>query len=292
MGSRYLTDLADVVRRAGLVAHEQSGWQTRARSSGGYDSGRPTHAMVHHTASNPSSDGQSDVDYIISCADAPLANLYLSRTGEVWVIAAGATNTNGKGGPLDGVPVDSMNTHAVGIEAANNGVGEQWPIVQQDAYVVLVRALQDAYAITHCRDHTEWAPGRKCDNTGPSRFAPSGCGGGCNGADKWDMSRFRNELSSDGPLPPFPIETDEPMDYLELMGNSSQYSLFARAGVFVVNITNAEREADKRTRAIAPPTHRTSDATVLKSLILCGDAPIWYDGSQWPPVSAFGGHLA
>src|SRR4029077_14868845 len=96
VGSRYLTDLADVLRSAGLVVHEEPGWQTRARGSGGYDSGRPTHVMVHHTASNPGSDPDGDVAYIArNAADAPLANLYLSRSGDVHVIAAGATNTNG-----------------------------------------------------------------------------------------------------------------------------------------------------------------------------------------------------
>ncbi|HEY4377308.1 MAG TPA: N-acetylmuramoyl-L-alanine amidase, partial [Acidimicrobiales bacterium] len=162
MSGRYLTDLADVCRRAGLVVQEEPGWQSRSRSSGGYASGRPTTVMCHHTASGASSDGQADVNYCCyGSADRPLANLYLARSGKVWVMAAGATNTNGKGGPLNGVPADSMNTYAVAIEAANNGVGEPWPAAQQDAYVVLVVALQDAYGCPHVSSHFEWSPGRK-----------------------------------------------------------------------------------------------------------------------------------
>ena len=60
MGSRYLTDLADVLRAAGLAVTELDGWRDRARGSGGYDDGRPTHVMVHHTASPPSASGESD----------------------------------------------------------------------------------------------------------------------------------------------------------------------------------------------------------------------------------------
>ena len=128
MGSRYLTDLANVVRGAGLVVQEEPGWQSRSRGSGGYSSGLPNAVMIHHTASGPSSDGQPDVSYMCYSADArPIANLYLSRQGKVWVMAAGATNTNGSGGPLGPVPADSMNSSAIGIEAGNNGTGSPGP---------------------------------------------------------------------------------------------------------------------------------------------------------------------
>ena len=173
MGSRYLTDMADVLRRAGITVQEEPGWQSRARSSGGFNSGLPNTIMCHHTASGPGSDGQSDVNYMTYSADAkPIANLYLSRTGKVWVMAGGATNTNGSGGPLGPVPVDSMNSSAIGIEAANGGTGEPWPQVQQEVYARMCAALAAAYGISNSniRDHQEWAPGRKCDITGPARW--------------------------------------------------------------------------------------------------------------------------
>lgn len=188
MGSRYLTDLAQVCRSIGVVVHEESGWQTRARGSGGYNSGLPNHVMCHHTASNPSSDGQSDVNYMCYGSDnRPVANLYLSRRGEIWVMAAGSTNTNGKGHDYwgGGVPNDSMNGYAIGIEAANNGVGEPWPTVQQDVYVSLVVALCSHYHIpnNNIRAHFEWAPDRKIDPAGQSRYA--------SGSNKWAMNSFR-----------------------------------------------------------------------------------------------------
>ena len=173
MGSRYLTDMAATLRAAGLNVQEEPGWTTRARGSGGFESGRPTHIMCHHTASGSSSDGQSDVNYMCyGSSDEPIANLYLSRSGKIWVMAAGATNTNGKGGPLDNVPLDSMNSYAIGIECANNGTGEPYPQAQQEAYAKMARALAQKYGIPngHIRDHAEWAPGRKCDITGPARW--------------------------------------------------------------------------------------------------------------------------
>lgn len=187
MGDRYLTDLADVCRRAGGDVVEYDDWQRRSRGSGGYDSGRPTHVMVHHTASPPSWSGQRDADYCtVQDEDAPLSNLYLDRDGVVWVLAAGATNTNGKGSDWwgGGVPADSMNTYAIGIEA-NGGYGEAWPNAQCDMYVALVGVLCAAYAIdTHCvRGHFEWAPTRKVDPSGPSLWSSSSA--------SWNMDNFR-----------------------------------------------------------------------------------------------------
>ncbi|RPH33804.1 MAG: N-acetylmuramoyl-L-alanine amidase [Chloroflexi bacterium] len=189
MGDRYLTDLTDVLRAAGLPVIELDGWRTRARGSGGYDPGKPTHVMVHHTASTPSSSGEGDAWY---CAegdeDAPLSNLCLDRDGVWWVLAAGATNTNGKGGPLDGVPADSMNTYAIGVEA-NGGYGETWPDAQTDSYLAGVAALCDHYGLAYVRGHAEWAPDRKVDPAGPSPWAT--------GNSTWDMDDFRHDLSEE-----------------------------------------------------------------------------------------------
>ena len=208
MGSRYLDSLATVCRSAGLVVHEVDGWQHRARGSGGYDAGRPTHVMVHHTASNPGSDPDGDVAYIAyGATDAPLANLYLSRSGEVWVIAGGATNTNGSGSAPwpGGCPDDQMNTHAIGIEAANNGVGEPWPHVQQVAYVNLCAALCMAYDIdvSLVRSHYEWTT-RKVDVAGQSMYAA--------GSSSWNMTLFRDDVQSATlPEPPTPQPEDDDM---------------------------------------------------------------------------------
>jgi hypothetical protein len=205
MGDRYLTDLAAVCRGTGLAVVEVDGWQSRARGSGGYNPGCPDHVMIHHTASPPSADGWDDVNYCtFGDEDAPLCNLYLDRAGTVYVCAAGATNTNGSGQDPCGVcPDDSMNSHAVGIEAGNDGTGERWPDTQLDAFLTVCSALCAHYAIPVSRvhGHAEWAPSRKVDPAGPARYAT--------GAATWDLDAFRADLTAGPPLLPDTDGDDE-----------------------------------------------------------------------------------
>ena len=200
-GGRALFDLADVLRRAGLRVREVDGWQQRQRGGTGYGQADPIGIIVHHTASSSGWDGEPDVNYLaFECDVAPMSNLYLDRSGQWWVLAGGASNTNGTGGPWGPIPLDSANSRVIGIEAGNNGVGEPWPEVMQDSYVAGVAALADAYGIEagNILSHQEWAPTRKVDPAGPSRF------GSINGSHSWDMDRFRaavNEARGDtGPV--------------------------------------------------------------------------------------------
>lgn len=204
--SRWLDDLANVCRRTGFPVIEVDGWQRRARSGNKpYENGRPTHIMAHHTASPPSSDGWDDVNYCTFGADAaPLTNLYISRAPAIYVCAGGPTNTNGSGHDswAGGVPDDSMNSYALGIEGANNGTGEPWPEEQQRCYNALVIELRAAYGIPagKVRAHFEWAPDRKIDTAGPSRWAQTG---------SWDMDEFRGDTAT--LPPPIPTEDDVPL---------------------------------------------------------------------------------
>lgn len=195
----YLHDLADVCRRTGFQVIEVEGWQERARGgsgghdTNGYQTGKPNHVMCHHTASGASMDGWGDVNYMtFNHQDAPLCNLYIARNGAIYVCAGGATNTNGSGSdPCGTTSDDSMNSSAIGIEVGNNGVGEQYPDQQQDSYVALCRALCDAYIdgnYGRCHAHFEWAPTRKIDNAGNSRYA--------NGSASWNMDQFRADVAA------------------------------------------------------------------------------------------------
>jgi N-acetylmuramoyl-L-alanine amidase len=168
MGSLYLTDMADWFRAAGGNVVEYDGWKTRSRSSGGYESGRPWGVMWHHTASSTSP--ENDANYMChGSSDRPIANLLIARDGAIWVLAAGATNTNGKGSGVvwsrGRVPDDSMNTYAVGMEIACDGVGGAYSQAQIDgaflASVTLVQRL--GLAPTDVAEHFSWAPDRKID---------------------------------------------------------------------------------------------------------------------------------
>ena len=226
MGSLYLLDLAAVCRSTGYPVIEVEGWTSRARGSGGYVPGALSHLMLHHTASGSGSDGWDDVNYLCyGDDDAPLANLYLSRLGELFVCAAGATNTNGSGqDPCGHIADDTMNTSAVGVEAGNAGTGEPWSVVQQNAYIALCAALCAAYAIPHgrCHSHAEYAVGRKIDPAGPSRWADDGT---------WEMDAFRGELEGEEPPIPAPTPPEEDDVKLTLLRSPDEPFVFAWDGL-------------------------------------------------------------
>jgi hypothetical protein len=189
----YLTQLASWLRAGGCQVVEYDGWQTRARSSGGFASGKPWGVMWHHTASSTSP--ANDASYMChGSSDRPIANLLIARDGAVWVLAAGATNTNGKGGPWSWsrgqVPTDSMNTHAVGIEIANNGVGEAYPQAQIDAAfaasIAIVRNL--GLAPEDICTHQRWAPSRKIDPATAAGVQGPWRPGSCTSSGTWELS--------------------------------------------------------------------------------------------------------
>lgn len=168
--THYLTDMADVLRAAGVKVIEYAGWETRGRSgNSGYRDAAPFCVMWHHSATtgfNP----LGDANYIDHGGDtAPIANIYLARDGTAWVMAAGPTNTNGAGQSLafskGTVPQDEMNYYSIGMEIANDGVGQWYPAFQIDAAFKISLSLAAAYGMepTDVSTHSEYAPTRKID---------------------------------------------------------------------------------------------------------------------------------
>ena len=162
-----VTNLATILRNAGLNVVEVSGWTTRGH-------GQLTAVksiIVHHTA-GPASGDMPSLNYIrdgSSSLSGPLAQLGLGRTGTWYVIAAGLSYHAG-------VVTDSSlysNANAIGIEAegvglpATNTGHSNWPEVQWQSYVRGVRALKNAFGVPTARvlGHKEVASplGRKID---------------------------------------------------------------------------------------------------------------------------------
>lgn len=158
--------LADVLESAGLTVRRVGGWETRGKDSWPYYF-NPQGIVWHHTATSPSLSTTSLVALIIhGRADlpGPLSQLVLERDGVYYVIASGKANHAGAGG-WRGL---NSNYQVVGIEAANNGVGETWPAVQLDAYERGTKAILNKLGRTSdwmCA-HREWAPKRKIDPYG------------------------------------------------------------------------------------------------------------------------------
>jgi len=182
--------------------------------------------MWHHTASPASWDGQKDADYCtVQDEDAPLANLYISRDGTVWVLAAGATNTNGKGYSISfsrgTVPDDGMNSRAVGIEMGNDGIGEQWPQAQVDAAFIVSNTVNAKLGNQpdDISTHQFWAPDRKVDPA-TTNVAGPWQPISCTSSGTWDRGSVQAECRARAggggsqpvpkPLPPEPAPGPKP----------------------------------------------------------------------------------
>ncbi len=162
-----VTNLADILRDAGLNVTEVDGWKTRAHG--------PLTAIrsiiCHHTA-GPSTgdypslpivrDGRPDLP-------GPLAQLGLGRSGTWFAIASGLAYHAG----VVTDPTLYSNEYAIGVEAEGTGIPATdsghiyWPEVQWQSYVRGVRALKNAFNVStvHVKGHKEVASplGRKID---------------------------------------------------------------------------------------------------------------------------------
>ena len=232
MGKLYLTELATWLRNAGLNVVEYSGWEKRSRSSGGYDS-LPLCVMWHHTASPASWDGKKDADYCaVGDSDAPLANLYIQRNGTVWVLAGGATNTNGKGNAIafsrGTVPTDSMNTRALGVEMGNDGVGECWCEAQLNSMFLVSNVCNHHFGNQpdDVSSHQFYAPTRKIDPA-TTNVEGSWQPRSCNSSGSWDRIDIQAECLkragsiAPSPGPPLPELEDGEMALLTRYSDNS-----------------------------------------------------------------------
>lgn len=150
-----------VLRQAGLSVFEVEGWATR-----GKDVMNPKVLVAHHTATGTNwSDEALDRFLRIGRSDlpGPLCHIHLTRSGQCRIIAAGMANHAGAGS-WKGY---SGNAIAIGIEAANDGLGEFWTQAQINAYdrasaAILKHIKRDS---TYLCAHREWTS-RKIDPTG------------------------------------------------------------------------------------------------------------------------------
>jgi hypothetical protein len=285
MTGRYLVELADVLRAAGVHVVEVDGWQTRARKSGGYAGNRPWCVMWHHTASQATPD--QDIAYIIGADTAPISNLYLDRTGCVHVIAAGATNTNGKGGPQQFsrgiVPLDCMNEYAVSIEAANSGLGEQWPQVQVDAFFQASIALTNWLGLepTDISSHAGWTT-RKIDPATAAAVQGPWRPASVNSSGTWSLEDLRHEAArraATAPTPPTPTpptptppkDTDMPIAFVAAAPNNATVLVaIDGAGTSVLAFATEEDRATITEAAGNPPTIHISEAQMGEIMARAG----------------------
>jgi N-acetylmuramoyl-L-alanine amidase len=153
--------LGKELRANGCKVKQVTGWQSRGSSSFS-----PRGIMFHHTASAAGNNAPAlgIVTHGRSDLPGPLCQFLVARDGTIYFIAAGRANHAGTGGPLRGIPQDSGNSFTIGVECENNGVGEKWPELQQNAiatlYAVLLRRIKRNQSMV--MGHKEWTS-RKID---------------------------------------------------------------------------------------------------------------------------------
>jgi hypothetical protein len=167
---RYLTELADVCREAGLTVREVPGWKTRGRpaTTGGFD---PQGCLAHHTATSKATSDEAVVNLLVkgrSDLPGPLCQLGLARDGTVYVIAAGRANHAGTAKASGTVAGGDGNELYIGVEAFHAGPGEPWTSAQYDAYVRLCAVLSlrvTGNSAATVRGHKETSETGKIDPT-------------------------------------------------------------------------------------------------------------------------------
>jgi len=150
--------LADALRSAGLSVLEYPGWRVRGSSTF-----TPAGVICHATAGVLTPDSDRRVLWVTGSlsAPAPISQLFLDRAG-VWSVgASGRCNhvLSGKAGsPFEG----KGNTWLLGIEAANNNIGEPWRSVQLDSYIRGVAAIlrHTGWPVAHVLAHREHQTGK------------------------------------------------------------------------------------------------------------------------------------
>lgn len=199
-------------------------WQTRGRpaSTGQFD---VSGVLCHHTASPAGTSDQAELNVILrgnGSAPGPISQLLIGRSTTVYLVAAGRANHAGTGSApwFNGGACSDMNARLIGIEVANDGIGERWSDALCDVYARVVAALLARYGWTtdrvllHATITRPCPVGGKIDPAGPWTAQPTIPGGS---AGTWNLDTWRtfvNQHAGGSPLPPTPDPGDDDMAWI------------------------------------------------------------------------------
>ena len=174
--SVFLTDLADVLRAAGVKVkemkytqgpHSGKSWKWVGYNGMGY-SDIPLGIIWHHDAS-PEGDSPGALDWMMydGFGYAPAANAWVDRKGVWYLYCAGYSNHAGVGAwPKLGLN-NNGNAKMFGIET-DHTTGEAWPADQINSLRLGTAAILKHWGrpADNLIGHKEYAPGRKDDPDG------------------------------------------------------------------------------------------------------------------------------
>lgn len=261
---RFLTDLADVLRNAGLRVVEIDGWKTRGRppETGEFD---PRGILQHHTGARDAdvTSTMDDHDYAVWLATVgrpdlppPLCQISTGRDGTIYVCAAGRANHAGVAKASGPMPSGDGNALYIGNENQNTGT-EGWGSKQLAAMILADVAISKAYGFPadHTRAHWETSVTGKWD-PGDPKGIPLG--------DKlvMDMDRFRAAVKAT-------IQEDD-------MSQEQEDRIVSRviAAIHDARIQSPENpdstwDVDRIAKALYDTSHRTEAAVLeVKAAVL------------------------
>lgn len=179
MSGVWLTDLADILSRAGVPVKEMTYTQGRYKGKSWKQVGFGNRGLTefrgimwHHDAS-PIGDSPGALSWCMYYANdggydlTPAAAVWVDRRGVWHLYAAGLSNHAGRGSSAL-APNNSGNNFYLGIET-DHTYGETWSQPQLDSLRVGTAAIMRAYKMDPARAlefHKTYAPGRKNDPDG------------------------------------------------------------------------------------------------------------------------------
>lgn len=144
-----LSNLATVLRNAGLTVVETAGWASRGYED--QDLADVRGVLWHHTATNRTAFDTQNAPTLAMCVNGrpdlagPLCHIVLGRDGTVYLVAAGLANHAGRGSAA-GIPTDAGNYYLIGIEMESSGIAPfDWTEDQVRVAPYLGAALENEY---------------------------------------------------------------------------------------------------------------------------------------------------
>lgn len=178
-----LSNLATVLRAAGLTVVETPGWATRGYA--GQDLVECRGILWHHTATGRDAFISNNAPTLNLCImgrsdlPGPLCNIVFGRDGTVYLVAAGVANHAGEG-IAPGIPQDAGNYYLIGIEMESSGV-TPWDWTEDQIRVAphLGAALEKAY-LSHLAPPLRLQMGHM-EYSSVGKIDPAGWPGGMDG---------------------------------------------------------------------------------------------------------------
>ena len=170
----WLTDLADVLRKAGVpvkeMTYQRGPWAGKSWKQVGANGQGLTEfkqIMWHHDAS-PAGDSPGALDWCMYSEVSPAASIWVDRYGTWHLYCAGLAWHAGTGGGYDrqgnyawGIPPNMANHYALGIET-DHGMNEVWPDDQINSLRLGTAAIMSAYGLDPAKAltfHKVWTDG-------------------------------------------------------------------------------------------------------------------------------------